>query len=58
MKILKSGKNLTERLVRRIFYKFYARNLLYELQLRARSSYADYVEKHMFVLTRRQKRDY
>ena len=47
MKIFKSGKSLTERLVRRVFYKYYARNLFYELQLRARSSSADYVEKHM-----------
>jgi len=47
MKIFKSGKSLTERLVRRVFYKYYARNLFYELQLRARRSSADYVEKHM-----------
>jgi predicted O-methyltransferase YrrM len=47
MKLFKSGKSITERLVRRVFYKFYARNLFYELQLRARSSSADYVEKHM-----------
>ncbi|MGH8119515.1 MAG: class I SAM-dependent methyltransferase [Gammaproteobacteria bacterium] len=47
MKLFKSGRSLTERLVRRVFYKYYARNLFYELQLRARSSSADYVEKHM-----------
>lgn len=47
MKFFKSRRSLTERLVRRIFYKYYARNLLYELQLRARSSSADYVEAHM-----------
>ena len=47
MKLFKTGKSLTERLVRRVFYKYYARNLFYELQLRARSSSADYVEKHM-----------
>ena len=47
MKIFTSGKSFTERLVRRVFYKFYARNLFYELQLRARNSSADYVEKHM-----------
>lgn len=43
----KKKRNLIDRLVRRIFYKNYARNLYYELQLRARNSSADYVEKHM-----------
>ena len=43
----KNKRSLTERLVRRIFYKYYARNLLYELQLRARRSSADYVEECM-----------
>lgn len=38
---------MLERLFRRFFYKYYARNLLYELQLRARKSSADYVETHM-----------
>lgn len=33
-------RSLAARLVRKIFYKFYARNLFYELQLRARSSSA------------------
>jgi len=47
MKFFKSKRSLTERLVRRIFYKYYARNLLYELQLRARKSSADCVEAHM-----------
>ena len=47
MKFFKSKRSLTERLVRRVFYKFYARNLLYELQLRARKSSADYVEAHI-----------
>jgi Predicted O-methyltransferase len=47
MKIFKSKKSFTERLVRRIFYKYYARNLFYELQLRARSSSADYAGQHM-----------
>ena len=36
-----------QRLVRRVFYRFYARNLLFELQVRARSDSADYVEAHM-----------
>jgi len=40
-------RSLTERLIRRIYYKYYARNLLYELQIRARSGSADYVEAHM-----------
>lgn len=43
----KYKRSLTERLVRRFFYKYYARNLFYELQLRARKSSADYVEKNM-----------
>jgi hypothetical protein len=36
-----------ERLVRRFYYKYFARNLLYSLQLRAREQSADYVEQHM-----------
>ena len=40
-------RRLTERLFRRIYYKYFARNLLYELQIRARASSADYVEAHM-----------
>jgi len=43
----RNKRSLTERLVQRIYYKYFARNLLYELQLRARSSSADYVEAHM-----------
>jgi hypothetical protein len=39
--------NIIDRIVRRVFYKNYARNLYYELQLRARRSSADYVENHM-----------
>jgi hypothetical protein len=38
---------LLQRLLRRLVYKYYARNLLYELQLRARADSADYVEAHM-----------
>lgn len=40
-------KSLTERLVRRFYYKYYARNLLFELQDRARRDSADYVQQHM-----------
>lgn len=40
-------KTFTERLLQRFFYKYYARNLLYELQLRARSEAADYVQANM-----------
>lgn len=40
-------KSMTERLVRRVFYKYFARNLLYELQLRARAESADYVQAHL-----------
>ena len=40
-------RRLTERLFRRVYYKYFARNLLYELQIRARASSADYVEAHM-----------
>jgi predicted O-methyltransferase YrrM len=47
MKLFKSKRSLTERFVRRIFYKHYARNLLYELQIRARKSSADYAESQM-----------
>jgi len=47
MKKIKEKRPLTERLVRRVFYKYYARNLYYELQLRARKSSADYVESQM-----------
>ena len=40
-------RSLTDRLVRRVYYKYFARNLLYELQMRARSEAADYVQAHM-----------
>ena len=43
----KTKRSLVERLVRKIFYKYYARNLFFELQIRARNSSADYVEKNM-----------
>jgi predicted O-methyltransferase YrrM len=35
------------RLIRRIYYKYYARNLLFELQIRARADSADYAQAHM-----------
>src|SRR6185437_14972157 len=40
-------RSLTERLVRRVYYKYFARNLLYELQIRARAEAADYAQAHM-----------
>lgn len=40
-------RSLTERLVRRAYYKYFARNVLFELQIRARSEAADYVQAHM-----------
>ena len=44
---MKTRKPLSERLIQRFFYKYYSRNLLYELQLRARSEAADYVQQNM-----------
>jgi len=44
---VKAKRNLAQRLLDRYFYKNYARNLLYELQLRARSESADFVQKEM-----------
>ena len=44
---MKIRKSLSERLIQRFFYKYYSRNLLYELQLRARSEAADYVQSNM-----------
>jgi Macrocin-O-methyltransferase (TylF) len=40
-------RSLTERLVRRVYYKYFARNLLYELQMRARAEAADYAQAYM-----------
>ena len=40
-----------QRLVRRVFYTYYARNLLFELQVRARANSADYAEAHMTEAT-------
>lgn len=47
MVLKKNKRGFAERLVRKFFYKYYARNLFYELQMRARKSSADYVEKNM-----------
>tara|TARA_Y100001936_G_scaffold254034_1_gene323868 strand:+ start:28356 stop:29042 length:687 start_codon:yes stop_codon:yes gene_type:complete len=44
---VKAKRNIAQRLLDRFFYKFYARNLLYELQLRARSEAADFVQAEM-----------
>ena len=44
---MKISRSLSERLIQRFFYKYYSRNLLYELQLRARDEAADYVQAHM-----------
>lgn len=48
---MKIRKSLSERLIQRFFYKYYSRNLLYELQLRARSEAADYVQSNMAEAT-------
>lgn len=48
---MKIRKSLSERLIQRFFYKYYSRNLLYELQIRARSEAADYVQSHMAEAT-------
>ena len=44
---MKISRSLSERLIQRFFYKYYSRNLLYELQLRAREEAADYVQDNM-----------
>ena len=40
-------RSWTERTVRRFYYKYFARNLLYELQVRARNESVDYIRAHM-----------
>lgn len=40
-------RSFSERLVRRLYYKYFARNILYDLQMRARAQSADYAEAHM-----------
>jgi hypothetical protein len=44
---MKQRKRLIERLVRRIFYRYYSQNLLYELQIRARNEAVDYIQGNM-----------
>ena len=44
---MKAKRNIAQRLLDRFFYKYYARNLLYELQIRARSEAADFVQAEM-----------
>ncbi len=44
---MKPKRNIAQRLLDRFFYKYYARNLLYELQMRARSESADFVQTEM-----------
>jgi hypothetical protein len=44
---MKLRKLFSDRLIQRFFYKYYSRNVLYELQLRARSEAADYVQQNM-----------
>ena len=40
-------KSITERLIRRVYYKYFGRNVLYELQIRARNEAADYIGNHL-----------
>jgi Methyltransferase domain len=47
MKLPTEKRTLLQRLMRRIVYKNYGRNLLYQLQLRALNDAADYVQAHM-----------
>jgi hypothetical protein len=44
---VKAKKNVAQRLLDRFFYKYYARNLLYELQMRARSEAANFIQAEM-----------
>lgn len=44
---MRTRRSFSERLIQRFFYKYYARNLLYELQIRARDEAADYVQANM-----------
>ena len=40
-------RNIWDSLVRRIYYKYFSQNILYELQIRARNEAADYVQQFM-----------
>ena len=44
---MKARKNIAQRLLDRFFYKYFARNVLYELQMRARSEAADFIQTEM-----------
>ncbi len=44
---MKAKRNTAQRLLDRFFYKYFARNVLYELQMRARSEAADFVQAEM-----------
>ncbi len=40
-------RNIWESFVRRLYYKYFSQNILYELQIRARNEAADYVQENM-----------
>ena len=40
-------RNVWEAFVRRLYYKYFSQNILYELQIRARNEAVDYVQKNM-----------
>ena len=40
-------RNIWEAFVRRLYYKYFSQNILYELQIRARNEAVDYVQKNM-----------
>ena len=42
-----ANRNLWDSLVRRIYYKYFAQNIFYELQIRARNEAVDYVKENM-----------
>lgn len=44
---VKAKRNIAQRLLDRFVYKYFARNVLYELQMRARSEAADFIQAEM-----------
>ena len=44
---MKAKRNIAQRLLDRFVYKYFARNVLYELQMRARSEAADFIQAEM-----------
>ena len=40
-------RNVWEAFVRRLYYKYFSQNILYELQIRARNEAVDYVQNNM-----------